>query len=70
MLTCTSPKSVIVVVPKSEVKEISIQTDEWKPQAPVPMDAVISAAPVQSVKSAIAAAPDLYRVGSITSHQF
>ena len=60
------PEPVIVVAPKPEVKEISIQTDEWKPPAPVPVPAVIPAAPVQSVKPA---SPGLYRVGS-TSHQF
>lgn len=65
-----SPEPVIVVAPKPEVKEISIQTDDWKPPAPVPAPAVIPAAPVQSVKSAIVAAPGLYRVGSTTSHQF
>ena len=64
------PEPVIIVAPKPEVKEISIQTDEWKPPAPVPVPAVVPAAPVQPVKSAIAAAPGLYRVGSTTSHQF
>ena len=64
------PEPVIVVPPKPEVKETSIQTDEWKPPAPVPVPAVIHAAPVQSLKPAIVAAPGLYRVGSTTSHQF
>ena len=64
------PEPVIVVAPKPEVKEISIQTDEWKPPVPAPAPAVIPASPVQSVKSAIAASPGLYRVGSATSHQF
>jgi hypothetical protein len=60
------PEPVIVEAPKPEVREMSIQTDEWKPPAPVPVPAVIPAAPVQSVKPA---SPGLYRVGS-TSHQF
>ena len=64
------PEPVIIVAPKPEVKEISIQTDEWKPPAPVPVPAVVPAAPVQSVKSVITPAPGLYRVGSATSHQF
>ncbi|KAF8815724.1 hypothetical protein BYT27DRAFT_7079180 [Phlegmacium glaucopus] len=69
------PEPVIIEAPKPEVKEMSIQTDEWKPPAPVPapapavIPAVIPAAPVQSLKSVIAPAPGLYRVGS-TGHQF
>ena len=64
------PEPVIIVAPKPEVKEISIQTDEWKPPAPVPVPAVISAVPAQSGKPVITPAPGLYRVGSATSHQF
>ena len=64
------PEPVVIEAPKPEVREISIQTDEWKPPAPVPVPAVIPAAPVQSAKSAIAGSPGLYRVGSTTSHQF
>ena len=64
------PEPVIIVAPKPEVKEISIQTDEWKPPALVPAPVVVPPAPVQSVKSVVTAAPGLYRVGSTTSHQF
>ncbi|PPQ80542.1 hypothetical protein CVT25_001575 [Psilocybe cyanescens] len=62
------PSPVIVEAPKPEVKEMSIQTDEWKPPAP-PAPAV---APVPIPVAAPAPAPKpagLFRVGS-ASHQF
>ena len=61
------PEPVIIEAPKPEVKEISIQTDEWKPPTPVSAPVVIPISPVQSIKSP---SPNLYRVGSATSHQF
>jgi len=65
------PEPVVIEAPKPEVKEISIQTDEWKPPTslPAPASAVIPAAPVQSLNSVVGPAPGLYRVGSM-GHQF
>ncbi|KAF9480593.1 hypothetical protein BDN70DRAFT_805008 [Pholiota conissans] len=60
------PEPVIVEVevpveaPKPEVKEMSIQTDEWKPPAPIVPVTIPSPSPK----------PALYRVGSTTNHQF
>ena len=59
------PEPVIIEAPKPEVKEMSIQTEEWKP----PVPAIIPASPVQPQKPVVAPAQGLYRVGS-ASHQF
>ncbi|KAG6873178.1 hypothetical protein C0995_001788 [Termitomyces sp. Mi166 len=48
------------VPPKPEVKEISIQTDEWKPPPP-PAPAQVPPPPTT---------PGLYRVGSTSGHHF
>ncbi|KAG6828349.1 hypothetical protein H0H92_008288 [Tricholoma furcatifolium] len=61
------PERVIVEVmvpapipPQPEVKEMSIQTDEWKPPSPVPVVAPVFTPPT----------PGLYRVGSTSGQQF
>ncbi|KAF9558067.1 hypothetical protein CPC08DRAFT_667924 [Agrocybe pediades] len=54
------PSPVIIEAPKPEVKEISIQTDEWKPPVPV-LPPVAAPSPKPT---------GLYRVGSSNSHQF
>lgn len=57
------PEPVVIHAQKPEVKEMSIQTDEWKPPAP-PVPVISSIIPSPSPK------PGLYRVGSTSSHQF
>ncbi|KAF8155589.1 hypothetical protein B0H34DRAFT_783418 [Crassisporium funariophilum] len=55
------PSPVVIEAPKPEVKEMSIQTDEWEPPAP--------AVPAQESKPVVPTSPGLYRVGS-ANHQF
>ena len=57
------PEPVIIEAPKPEVKEISVQTDEWKPPSLTLTSTAIPVAPV------VAPVSGLYRVGS-TSPQF
>ncbi|KAJ3823527.1 hypothetical protein F5880DRAFT_1566576 [Lentinula raphanica] len=55
----------VEVPPKAEVREMSIQTDEWVPPASVPLPQT----PVES--SALSSgSPALYRVGSSSKQQF
>lgn len=53
--------------PKAEVQEMSIQTDEWKPPAPVVP--VVAPIPTSAPVPKPVTGPGLYRVGS-ASHQF
>ncbi|KAM6503344.1 coiled-coil protein [Amanita muscaria] len=55
------PEKIYIVPPKPDVKEISIQTDDWVPPPLTP----ITSSPQKSP-----ATPVLYRVGSATSQQF
>ncbi|KAH9478703.1 Anucleate primary sterigmata protein A [Psilocybe cubensis] len=64
------PSPVIIEAPpppKPEVKEMSIQTDEWKPPTPPPAAPVPVAAPTPAAPPSKPAG--LFRVGS-SSHQF
>ncbi|KAF5379179.1 hypothetical protein D9615_005980 [Tricholomella constricta] len=68
------PERIIVEVqvpaplpPKPEVKEISIQTDDWKPPAPPPAPVVV---PVLTQPPTSVPTPGLYRVGSSSNQQF
>ena len=54
---------------KPEVKEMSIQTDEWKPPPP-PIVTPPATSPTQPPTHTAALAPGLYRVGSSPGHQF
>ncbi|KAE9407873.1 hypothetical protein BT96DRAFT_1013781 [Gymnopus androsaceus JB14] len=62
------PKVEPTVEPKPEVKEMSIQTDEWVPpaSAAIPPVSIASPPPVAPSPSS----PVLYRVGSSTKQQF
>ncbi|KAF9467802.1 hypothetical protein BDZ94DRAFT_1294718 [Collybia nuda] len=66
----SEPERIIVTIPpppKPEVKEISIQTDEWSP--PPPPAPVVAPAPAPTPVPVPAPTPGLYRVGS-TNQQF
>ncbi|KAK2461201.1 hypothetical protein APHAL10511_006728 [Amanita phalloides] len=54
------PEKVYIIPPKPDLKEMSIQTDDWSPPPPAS-----PASPAQPSPS-----PVLYRVGSSTAHQF
>ena len=62
------PERIVIEVlpPKPKVKEMSIQTDEWKP-APPP---IFVPAPPSAPPSPSQLSPGLYRVGSTASQQF
>ncbi|KAG6908006.1 hypothetical protein DXG01_006541 [Tephrocybe rancida] len=71
------PERIIVEVmvpapipPKPEVKEMSIQTDEWKPPPPPPPPVPVFTPAVPAQAPTPALTPGLYRVGSSSGQQF